>query len=86
MSAEVIENHFDDLSLGVTLIDQPLHLLCEVELGMVLSDFDVSPSGLRLDKDEEVADSIALVIIIRTFELARLGRQWGTRLFDKLLT
>ena len=86
VSTEVIENHFDELLLGVTFINQPFHLLCKVELSMVFSHRDMPPPSLRLDKDEEVADSIALILVIIALSLAWLSRQGEASFFDELFT
>src|SRR5262249_21647311 len=69
----------------ITLIHQPLHLMREIELRAALCDLDASPSGLRLDKQKEVARAVAFILIIVARELTWPAWQRRASLFDQLL-
>lgn len=85
MCVEVVQDQLNDLRLRVTIIHQPLHLMGEIQRGASLGHFDVSPSGLRLDEQKEVARAIALVLVIKTLRMTGQGRQRHPGFFDQLL-
>jgi hypothetical protein len=82
---EIIQGQFNGLCLGITFIHQPLHLAREIELCAALCNLDVSPSGLRLDKQKDVVRAVALILIIVALGLTGSAWQQRASLFDQLL-
>jgi hypothetical protein len=65
-------------------IDEFAHALGEVFCCSPLSDLDLAPGSMHVEEDEQVGRSIALVLAVVTFELARSGRDWLAYLTDEL--
>lgn len=82
---EVIQGQFNDLRSGITLLHQPLHLLCEIEHRAPLGDLDVPQSGLWLDKQKEVSRAVAFILVIVARWLTGPGWYRRARLYDQLL-
>src|SRR5437879_3475394 len=49
-----------------------------------LREFDFAPGTMHVEENEEIDRPIATILVIVTFEPARLGRDWLTDLADEL--
>lgn len=76
MCVEIIHYYTDHFSFGVAFIYQPFHLIRKIILPPMLSHFNVTPAPLRLTQHEQIACAVALVLIIKAFNLP--GHRWQT--------
>src|SRR5271166_3824085 len=65
-------------------IDELVHALGVVFCRSPLSDLDLAPGSMHVEEDEQVGRSIALILAVVTFELARRGRDRLAYLADEL--
>src|SRR5215472_856586 len=65
-------------------IDELAHALGVIFCRSSLSDLDLAPGSMRVEDDEQIGRSIALVFAVVTFELARRGRDRLAHLTNKL--
>ena len=65
-------------------IDELVHALGVVFCRSPLSDLDLAPRSMHVEEDEQVGRSIALILAVVTFELARRGRDRLAHLADEL--
>jgi hypothetical protein len=79
---EMVQHHTDDLCRGISLIDQPLHLVPKIRHGALGRHCNVPPASLRFADDKEVAGAMALVFVVVALWLAWLRWQGGARLGD----
>lgn len=72
MNVEVILHNSNFYSVGEAMIHEILHLLGMVELGALVSNFDVSPANQRREKHEEIGGAVAFILIVTAGRLPRL--------------
>src|SRR6202166_2385852 len=65
-------------------IDEVAHAVGIIFCRSALSDFDLAPGTMDVEEDEEIDRAVATILVIVTFEPARLGRNRLTRLADEL--
>jgi hypothetical protein len=65
-------------------IDEFAHALGVVFRCPPLGDFNLAPRPMHVDANEEINSAVAAVLVIVTFELTRLGRDWLAHLADQL--
>src|SRR5271165_2280271 len=65
-------------------VDELAHALGVVFCRSPLSDLDLAPGSMHVEEDEQVGRSIALILAVVTFELARRGRDRMAHLADEL--
>src|SRR5262249_47039938 len=82
--AQVVEHHPNDSSVWVSDVDEPTHLMREVDRGASLSDLDVAPATQRLDGDEQIARAVAAVFVVDAPPVPRPSRNRYSRLSDEL--
>ena len=63
-------------------IDEFAHAVGVVRGGAALGEFDVAPTPMRIEGDEEIDGAVAAILAIVAFELARLGRDRLAHLAD----
>ena len=66
MCIEIVEDHPNHFGLRISMVNEPLHLICKVCFGSPLCDFDMPPSCLRLTEDKQVSRPLALILIVIT--------------------
>src|SRR5712671_4533979 len=65
-------------------IDEFTHAVGVIFCRPPLGDLDLAPGPMDVDADEEIDGAVAAVLVIVTFELARLGRDRLANLADEL--
>ena len=70
---QIVQNQPDRSHVRVRLIYQPSHLLSEVHRSSSLGNFQVSPSVFGFAEHEQITRSIALVLVVITFQMSRRG-------------
>src|ERR1700716_3079876 len=65
-------------------IDELAHAVGVIFCRPPLGDLDLAPGPMDVDADEEIDGAVAAVLVIVTFELARLGRDRLANLADEL--
>jgi hypothetical protein len=65
-------------------IDEVAHAVGIIFCRSALGDFDLAPGTMDVEEDEEIDRAVATILVIVTFEPARLGRNRLTRLADEL--
>src|SRR5918992_3281030 len=65
MGVEIVHHYSDHLSLRVSLVNKPFHLMGKVALRPSRSHINMSPSSLWLAKHKQVACAVALILIIK---------------------
>src|SRR5574341_1474167 len=85
MCVKIIHHYTYQFSLRVAFIYQPLHPIRKIILPPMLSHFNVTPACLRFTQHEKVACAVALVLIIKAFNLP--GHWWQSlaNLLNQLL-
>src|SRR5215468_992213 len=86
MSIEIIQDETDDLGLGVTLINQPPHLVGEVLHGALRRHGDMPPPRLGFAKQKEIPRPVPLIGVIVPRRHARASWQGAAGVRDQLLT
>src|SRR5579871_7033244 len=56
---EIVQHDTDDFGIGIAFVDQPLHLLREVDGGAPLGDGNMAPASQWLDDHEHIASAVA---------------------------
>src|SRR5919106_5159941 len=84
MGVEIIQDYPNHLRVGITVVDQPPHLVREVMHGALHSHLDMPPAGLRLAHEKQITGSIALILIVIASRLSGPGRHWDARLGNQL--
>jgi hypothetical protein len=85
VSVEVVHHYSDHLSLRVSLVHQPFHLIREVSLRPPRSHRNMSPSCLWLAEYKQVARAASLVLVIISLGSPRPRRQALANFLDQLL-
>ena len=65
-------------------VDEVTHAFGIVFCSSPLSELDLAPGTIHIKENEEIDRPIATILVIVTFEPARLGRDWLTDLADEL--
>src|ERR1700719_1789476 len=65
-------------------IDEFAHAAGVVSCRAPLGDLDLAPRPMHVDAHEEIDGAVTAVLVIVTFELTRLGRDWLAYLADQL--
>lgn len=73
--AEIVEHHGDAPGAGMMVVDEGFHLPGEVVRRALRADLDVAPSGLRLEREEEIGGAAPAVFIIDARRAPRCGWQ-----------
>ena len=85
MGVEVIQHHSDLLCFGVSFINQPPHLMGEVNHGAAFGHVHVPPARQGLAEQEQVAGPITFIFIVKSPWSSRLGRDRKSLLGYQLL-
>jgi hypothetical protein len=81
---QVVLHHPDAVSIGIMDIDEFAHALGVVFCRPPLGELDRAPGTMHVEDDEEIDGAVATVLVIVTFELARLGPDRLARFADEL--
>ncbi len=84
MRVQVVEDDANHISLRVCFIDEPLHLVGEVNHGALFSNVDVPEAGLRFSKEEQIARPVPFILIIKARWLPGSCWQRLARLLNEL--
>ncbi len=85
MGVQVVQDHPNLFCFWVSFIDQPPHLVGKVNHGAPFSHFQVPPAGQGLTAHKQVAGPITLILIVKSFTSAALGRDGSLLLCHQLL-
>jgi hypothetical protein len=81
---QILQDDADAFRFREADIAEFAHAGGEVHGGAAVGDLDPAPGAMRVEDDEQVGRSVALVFAVITSELSRPGRDRPTGLADQL--
>jgi hypothetical protein len=81
VSVEIIHHDYDDLGIRVAFIRQIPHRLRPIDPGAVFVHPNIPLACQRLKKQEKIADSVSLILVIFPVGLARLHREGRVHIY-----
>lgn len=82
---EVVQDNVNACGVRISHIGQPAHLLGKIVCGAPLGNNDMTPSGQWFEEQEEVARTVAAILVIEPGRPAWGNRLRRARFLDQLL-